>query len=103
MTFAVAWDKNVPPADTELGKITSIQDYRTAAAQLQRFAEGRLDDRAALRSEFEKAGFEHSSFKDGPDGQCEAYQFERHDTFPSVYRVTVCDGKVLADAGQQAP
>ena len=102
--FAAACAKNAAPADTELGRITSSnQDYRSAAAQLQRFAEARLAQPSSLNAEFLRAGFKHSAFKDGPDSHCEAYQLQRSGVFPSVYRVTICDGKVFADAGQLAP
>jgi hypothetical protein len=97
-------DDGRPPANTELGRIVRISKFEEAAGGLQRFAETRLNNRAALRAQFVKAGFKRSVYVDGPDNsQCEQFGLKTHEVWPSVYLVSICEGKVYASAGQQAP
>ena len=106
---AACWGGSVsndgrPPANTELGRIVRTPKFEDAAAGLQRFAELRLEDRTALRREFEKAGFQRSVYADGPDNtECEKFNLTTTEAWPSVYAVDICAGKVFANAGQQAP
>jgi len=101
--LAAACTDGRPPTSTDLGKIVSVQnDFADAAAQLQRFAETRLNNRTALRREFMDAGFERSVFVD--EGvECERFDFKTNAIFPSTYFVNICGKKVFANAGQQAP
>jgi hypothetical protein len=99
-----AGDDGRPPANTELGKIVRIRKFEGAADGLQRFAEAHLSDRAALRALFAQAGFQRSVYVDGPDhSKCEQFRLKTQEAWPSIYLVSICEGKVYASAGQQAP
>ena len=104
--FLSSCAENMPAAETDLGKIVRIDDYRAASAQLKRFTERRLDDRAALRREFETAGFQRSTYREADGIECESFRWRGMDwgqAFPSVLLVSICGSRVFADAGMLAP
>jgi hypothetical protein len=71
--------------------------------QLRQFTEAHLNNPAELRREFANAGFERSTFADAADrAKCERFYLKTKDFFRSVYFVNICNGKVFANAGQQA-
>jgi hypothetical protein len=101
---AAAREDGRPPANTQLGAIVRTSKFEDASKGLQQFAEARLNDRAALRREFAQAGFHRSVYMDGPDNsKCEQFDLKTKAAWPSVYSVSICEGKVYASAGQQAP
>ena len=98
--------KNMPPANTELGRIVRIANYGVAAAKLKLFAEARLNDPNGLRRELERAGFKRSTFRDDEGTACESFHWKGMkwgSVFPSVMLVNLCGKEVFTNAGQIAP
>jgi hypothetical protein len=101
LLLVAACTKNVPPADSELGRIARIGDVKETERALGSFAQNHLTDRKALRAELEKAGFQRSVDRD-----CEVFHWNGKipdSLFAKSMVVSIRSGHIETTAGYLAP
>ncbi len=94
--------RNMPPSNSELGRIARISVYAERRSALRRFAEERLDDRPRLRRELLAAGFE----ADPVNEDCEYFRWHGRDwgaVFEEGMTVGLCGDRIITNSGANAP
>ena len=101
MLLVTGCAKNMPPANTDLGRIARIRDVRETDRALAAYAQKRVADRPRLSASLIGAGFSRSI-----DQRCEIYHWTGKnwgDAFAKSMVVSVCGDCVEANAGYLAP
>jgi hypothetical protein len=93
--------KNMPAADTELGRIARIGDVKQTESELAAYARQRLNNRTELQASLLRAGFSRAA-----NQGCEIYRWDGKNwgsTFSKSMVVSICRNRVEASAGYLAP
>jgi hypothetical protein len=93
MFFCFGCAENMPPYDTQLGKILRLSNERLMQSGLDGWANSRLADKTNMVRELREVGFEWQFGENG----CDTYLWSGNDwgeVFPRVVYVSVCERSV---------